>query len=404
VQNVQLPLPSVQTVMRRLFDNPRPFQVARSGALRLLMDVLTGTDHIDERERLHAALTPLLDASEAGSVSDLPAALATGGRPPRPVSAALCSDELETALAAAFRALGWTDLLPATAAWSPSGSSAATENLSGVDVVARRSVLLALAARATRIEQDWINLDGGTVRGTDAFVDTRTRQAAARALGLPVNGQAVLGEVPSSARYGNRMGRSVVAYTLSRLPQALKGDVPQEMLRRALAGVAAVAEAVRVAEYDFDSAAKQRGLRIPDPASPVPVNAWSPMVWWPTLDAWGTSNKSRHDLVPTRWRLQPAEIDACLWLLLYAMCLVSFAAESQRPGGLSLADWMADGLDSRWASYADTVWGHVQTMRGLDARCPYPSMRWAGGEPLSEVDLTRPSSLPWSTSSIGGVA
>lgn len=387
---------ALHRMARRVFNRSRPYTVARLGGLDLVLYSLYAHGLHAEADRLAVAAQPLADAADAGGIVPLAEALAAReGRPSRNITGRLRCDEMETALASAFTTLGWSDMLPMLATWSPSGARAVEDvELTSDGVADRRSSLLALMRRAREFEAAWVAAGAGWDIPV-VPVDGRTLKSASRSLGLSLRGEvAAEGEVPMSARHANRLGRSLVALALSRIPAALTGHAPSEFLRLPLSILGAVAESLR-----RDASAQRRSdhvLRVRGAGVAVPDQGWTPVAWWPALDAWGSTSSQVQAMIPMSWGLSPVDADVTIWALAYATALIGTAADAPNRR-MSAMEWelhVESTLDPVWGIRMDGVWDLVQTPRLVAARAPFPS---GYGSPcaFSRVDPADPSTLPW---------
>lgn len=381
-----------------VFRKPRAYTTALLGGLDLVQSALNAHGLVRHAERVFEAASPLVEAAGARGITDLADVLADHtGRPSVKVSRALRSDELETALASAFDALEWHDLLPTLAAWSPYATRAVEGvELSGAGLVARRELVLALARRSREFLAAW-EATPSSWNVSALPVDGRSLKAASRLTGMALPGASVApeGEVPMTARYGNRVGRALGVVLLARLPQAVAKHAPIEPVRLALAVVGAVAEAVSLNQRS-DAKVSNHALRVPPEGTPVPEHGWTPAAWWPVLDAWGSQSKHVQSMVPTSWRLRPEEFDAVVWFLSLAAAWVGTCADVPE-GRLSEQQW-ADhlplSLDDTWSGRMAQTWDLMQSTRPVAARAPWPS-GWGESSAFSQVDLRERSTLPW---------
>jgi hypothetical protein len=388
---------ALHRLARLTFDKGRPYSVTLAGGLDLVLHALRAHGLLREADRLVDAAQPLVDAANASGVPGLASALVSrSGRPTAAITGRLRCDELETALAAAFSTLGWHDMLPMLATWSPVASRAVADVVLPPDgQVARRELVVDLMRRAAEFEQAWIRQGVGW--DLPVFpVDGRTLRASSRLVGLSYAGEVPgEGEVPMSARHANRLGRAVGALALARLPIVLRGHAPEYVVVRALSVLGALAESLRIDTSDVGRRAAHV-LRVRGAGVSVSDHGWTPLVWWPVLDSWGSTSKQVRALVPTAWKLPPADADVAVWAVAYATALVGMAADAP-DRRLSSAEWeqhVESTLDPVWGLRMDGVWDLFQTTRLVATRSPFPS---GFGSPASfgRVDPLVPSSLPW---------
>lgn len=393
-----VPVPSgmLRRVALRVFDKPRAYTTVSLGGLDLVLHTLRGRGlHVDA-DRLTTAAQPLVDATGARGVLDLAATLGKrNGKPTKTIAGSIRSDELESALANAFHALGWEEFLPMLATWSPNANRAVDGvELSADGAVARRDLILDLARRVREVEAAWEAVPE-TWTVTTMPVDGRTLKAASKVIGLSVDGTpSSTSAVDMTARHSNRIGRALAALALSKAPASLTNHAPAWLVRRALVVLTVVAEAVTL--RSTEARLSSHCLRVPPAGSPVVPNSWWSSSWWPVLDAWGSQSRHVQGMVKTSWRLPPADADVAVWAIGYATALVGTCADL-RPGRVTERQWddhVLMTLDPIWGLRVESVWDLFQSTRLTSTRAPFPSS-YGSVCAFSRVDFGNPQTLPW---------
>lgn len=386
----------LRRVASRVFDKPRPYTTVCLGGLDLMLGVLRGAGRHVEADRLTTAAQPLVDSSGATGVLDLASTLGTrNGKPSKTIAGAIRNDELESALANAFQVLGWEEFLPMLATWSPNANRAVDGvELPPAAVLDRRELVLALARRVREIEAAW-EATPEIWNIAPMPVDGRTLKAASKVIGLSVDGRpSSTSAVDMAARHSNRIGRAMAALALSKLPSAMNGHAPSATVRRAVAVLTAVAEAVTLRSPE--AKLSSHGLRVPSAGVPVVPNSWSPASWWPVLDAWGSQSRHVQDMIDTSWKLPAADADLAVWAVGYATALMGVCADL-RPGRVTDRQWadhVVMTLDPIWALRVESVWDLFQSTRLASTRAPFPSS-YGSVCAFSRVDFGDPQTLPW---------
>lgn len=387
---------TARAVAGELIRQPRPYTAARLGLVELVSCALVTRGLQAEADKLAEALAPVTRRADLPGIPGLAAALRTlspKGRPPSVISEGLRHDAVEAAMRGALHALGWAEMEPWLAPWSPSGVVATPSRLLTDAELAegwqtRRALVLALARRAREIEHAWDVFEQATgeLPLSVVGIDGRSSRNARLLVPAPdVNGSpAPASPLPARSRHGNRVGRAMVAVTVERLSRAVRSPAPRDWTRGAVAVIAAVAEAVA-------SPGRRKTVLVAAEGAPVPPMSWSPTTWWPVMDSWGSRDAALRAQVPTAWRLTGPELDALVWVLAVACARVGSASDCQ---GHEWQEHMVADTDPVWGVRLASAWELAQSVRSPQERSPWPSPLGSAFE-LSGVDWSDRATLPW---------
>lgn len=373
-----------------------PYTAARYGVLGFVHDALTEQTPWFATA-IEQAAAKLLAELGVPTVYDVPRALfEREGRPPARITEALRSPDMVEALTDGLFQLGYADLSDQVALWS-AASAVAGGPLAEEGRATRWELLEQLLTRAEEILVKWRQM-GVRLAPEEARVDGRTLAVAARVWQIPlINGEMAAAPTATAALYPNRLGRSAAVVAHSRINDALRSTAPDAAVTEPLALLVAIGESITTVNMNRKDMglASKGGLKVSvRNGRALSDMSLSPHAWWPVFSAWGSSERRKEIVVPTAWRLTPAQADVLVWLLCRVAAQLAVAASAPPAVARVLApfDWAGHvaAKTPEWAVGVESVWALMQRGRKPSVRSVMPQTPGALLPPLGEV-----ASWPW---------